>query len=297
MNWTTGNIPNLTGKTAIVTGANSGIGLETARIMAEKDATVILACRNIDKASAAKREIEVSMKDAKLEVIPLDLADLSSIHAFTTTFRAKYDRLDILVNNAGVMTPPLTKTTDGFEVQFGGNHLGHFALTGLMIDLLKNTTNSRLVVVGSIAERFGKIDFENLNAERQYNPMAAYGQSKLANMLFCYELGRRLQLLGNNPLIVAAHPGWTATNLQQNSASSRFLNKFFAQSPAMGALPSLYAATAPDVQTGDYFAPNGFLELRGCPKKVESSANSYNIELAKKLWTISETLIDITYNW
>ncbi len=297
MNWTTQNIPDLTGKTAIVTGANSGIGLETARVLADKGATVIMACRNIEKATTAQREIEGSVKDAKLEVIPLDLSDLSSISVFATTVMDRHDRLDILVNNAGVMTPPLTKTKDGFEVQFGSNHLGHFALTGLLLDLLRNTAASRVVVVSSIAEQFGKIDFENLNAERRYNPMAAYGQSKLANILFCYELGRRLQASQHNPLVVAAHPGVTATNLQQNSDSSRFLTKFFAQSPAMGALPSLYAATAPDVQTGNYFGPNGFLELFGSPKKVNSSAKSYDIEPAKQLWSVSETLSGITYNW
>jgi NAD(P)-dependent dehydrogenase (short-subunit alcohol dehydrogenase family) len=300
MNWTAQDIPDQTGKTVIVTGANSGIGLETARVLSDKGATVILACRNIEKASEAKREIEVSVKHAKLEVIPLDLADLGSIQAFATTFTARHDHLHILINNAGVMIPPLTKTKDGFEVQFGGNHLGHFALTGLLLGLLRNTAKARLVAVCSVAERFGKIDFENLNAERQYDPMAAYGQSKLANMLFCYELGRRLQASGSNPLVAASHPGWTATNLQRNSAnsaSSRFLNKLFSQSPDMGALPSLYAATAPDVQNGDYFGPNGFLEMRGSPKKVKSSASSYNLDLAKKLWTISETLSGITFTW
>ena len=290
MNWTTQSIPSLKGKTAIVTGANSGIGLETARALAAKGANVILACRNSEKASAAQREIENGAGGAKVEAIALNLADLSSIRAFASTFSSKYDRLDILVNNAGVMTPPLTKTTDGFEVQFGGNHLGHFALTGLLLDLLKSTPDSRLVVVSSIAERFGKIDFNNLNAERQYDPMTAYGQSKLANLLFSYELSRRLSAQKSSPLVVAVHPGLTATNLQKNSAISGLLSSFIAQSAAMGALPSLYAATAPGVQSGDYFGPDGFLEIGGYPKKIDSSANSRDTEVAKQLWQVSETL-------
>lgn len=290
MNWTTQSIPSLKGKTAIVTGANSGIGLETARALAAKGANVILACRNSEKASAAQREIENGAGGAKVEAIALNLADLSSIRAFASTFSSKYDRLDILVNNAGVMTPPLTKTTDGFEVQFGGNHLGHFALTGLLLDLLKSTPDSRLVVVSSIAERFGRIDFNNLNAERQYDPMTAYGQSKLANLLFSYELSRRLSAQKSSPLVVAVHPGLTATNLQKNSAISGLLSSFIAQPAAMGALPSLYAATAPGVQSGDYFGPDGFLEIGGYPKKIDSSANSRDTEVAKQLWQVSETL-------
>lgn len=293
--WTTQDIPDQTGKTAIVTGANSGIGLETARVLAEKGATVVLACRNLKKASVAKDAITAGHRHAKLEVIPLDLADLGSVRAFVASFTARHDQLNILVNNAGVMTPPLTKTRDGFELQFGGNHLGHFALTGLLLGSLQKTLNARVVVVGSIAARFGKIDFENLNAERRYDPMAAYGQSKLANMLFCYELGRRLQASTGNPLVVAAHPGWTASNLQQHSSSSRFFNPLFAQSPLMGALPSLYAATASDVRNGDFFGPSGFLELRGHPKRVRSSALADDLELAKKLWSISETLSGVTY--
>ena len=297
MNWTARDMPDQSGKTAIVTGANSGLGLETARALAAKGATVILACRNLEKANEAKRDIEATAPNAKLEIMQLDLADLSSVRNFASSFLAAHKQLNILVNNAGVMGPPLTKTIDGFEVQFGANHLGHFALTGLLLETLKNTPNARVVVVGSAVERFGKIDFENLNAEHQYNPMNAYGQSKLANMLFCYELGRHLQTSGSDVLVAASHPGWTATNLQVHSASTRFLNPLFSQTPDRGALPTLYAATAPDVQNGDFFEPNGFLEMRGSPKRVKSSRASHDLELAKKLWSVSETMTGITYLW
>lgn len=185
MNWTAQDIPDLTGKTTIVTGANIGLGLETARALAAKGATVVLACRNLEKANVAKADIEKTVPNAKLELMQLDLADLASVRQFASGFTAKYQHLHILINNAGVMAPPLTKTKDGFEVQFGANHLGHFALTGLLLENLTQTPGARVVIVSSAVERGAKIDLENLNAEKSYAPMAAYGQSKLSNLLFC----------------------------------------------------------------------------------------------------------------
>jgi NAD(P)-dependent dehydrogenase (short-subunit alcohol dehydrogenase family) len=295
MNWTAKDMPDQTEKTAIVTGANVGLGLETARAFAAHGATVILACRNLEKANAAKLDIQKSVPNPTLEVMRLDLADLASVRDFATSFKTKLEHLHILVNNAGVMAPPLTKTKDGFEVQFGANHLGHFALTGLLLEKLTQTTGARVVIVSSAVERGANIDFENLNAEKSYVPFGAYGQSKLSNLLFCYELGRRFQQAGINAIAAAAHPGWTATNLQQNSPQFKFLNPILAQTPAWGALPSLYAATATDVQNGDYFGPNGFLEMRGSPKLVKSTPRSHDLELAKKLWDVSESLTGVEF--
>jgi NAD(P)-dependent dehydrogenase (short-subunit alcohol dehydrogenase family) len=295
MNWTAKDIPDQTGKTAIVTGANSGIGLETARALADKGANVIMACRNLEKARQAEADIRSTVSHAKLQVIQLDLADLASVRQFAETFKAQHDHLNILVNNAGIMGPPLTRTKDGFEVQFGANHLGHFALTGLLLKSLLNMPGTRVVVVGSLVERGARINFENLDARQRYEPHAAYGQSKLANLLFCYELGRRFKRAGVNAIAAAAHPGWTASNLQQNAPLVRFLNPIFSQTPAWGALPSLYAATAPDVQSGDYFGPDRLLEARGHPKRVKSSPTTHDTDLAKKLWAVSETLTGVNY--
>ncbi len=295
MNWTAKDIPDQSGKMAIVTGANVGLGLETARALAAKGATVILACRNLEKANAAKVDIQKSTPNAKLEVIQLDLADLTSVRQFASGFSSKFEHLHILVNNAGVMAPPLTKTKDGFEVQFGANHLGHFALTGLLLEKLIQTPGARVVVVSSAVERGANIDFENLNAEKSYVPFAAYGQSKLSNLLFCYELGRRFENAGTNAMSVAAHPGWTASNLQQNAPQFKFLNPILAQTPTWGALPSLYAATAGNVKNGEYFGPNGFLEMRGSPKRVKSTPRSHDLELAKKLWDVSERLTGVAF--
>jgi NAD(P)-dependent dehydrogenase (short-subunit alcohol dehydrogenase family) len=295
MNWTAKDIPDQTGKTAIVTGANVGLGLETARALAAHGATVILACRNLEKANAAKADIQQSASSAKLEIIQLDLADLGSVRQFAANFAGKYQHLDILVNNAGVMAPPLTKTKDGFELQFGANHLGHFALTGLLLEKLLLTPGARVVVVSSAVERGAKIDFENLSGEKNYVPFGAYAQSKLSNLLFCYELGRRFQKAGINAVAAAAHPGWTASNLQQNAPQFKVLNPIFAQTPTWGALPSLYAATASDVKNGDYFGPKGFLEMKGSPKRVQSTPRSHDLELAKKLWDVSESLTGVKF--
>jgi NAD(P)-dependent dehydrogenase (short-subunit alcohol dehydrogenase family) len=297
--WSAENIPDLTGKIAIVTGANSGIGYEMARALAHKKATVILACRDMDKGEAAVGQIAQEYPEAKAELLQLDLSDLASVRRFADQFTSHYESLDILINNAGIMRTPFGKTVDGFELQFGTNHLGHFALTGLLLDLISCTPQARVITVSSGGERFGgEIDFDNLNGEKQYDPGAAYGQSKLANLLFTYELQRRLEDAGVDTIAVAAHPGWTkSTNLTVHWRMVRYLTSFIGQEPEMGALPALYAATAPGVQGGDYYGPDGWLELRGHPAKVQSSDRSHDTVVAAKLWTVSEELTGVRYHW
>ena len=290
-------MPDLTGETAIVTGANSGIGYEMARALARKGARVILACRNKDKGAAAGRRIVQEDPGAKAELMQLDLSDLASVRRFADEFTSQYDRLDMLINNAGIMRTPFGKTADGFELQFGTNHLGHFALTGLLLALIIHTPQARIITISSGGHRFGKIDFDNLNGEKEYDPGGAYGQSKLANLLFTYELQRRFEDAGIPTIAAAAHPGWTVTNLQVHWRMLRVLNPFIGQKPIMGALPALYAAAAPDVQGGDYYGPNGWLGLRGHPIKVPSSDSSYDTVVAAKLWTVSEELTGVRYHW
>ncbi len=293
--WTTDNIPDQTGRVVIVTGANSGIGYETARALAKKGATVIMACRNQQKGEAAAQQIRDQEPKGTVEMMQLDLGDLDSVRRFAETIQNDYDRLDLLINNAGIMYPPFGKTKQGFETQFGVNHLGHFALTGLLLDLIMRTPQSRIVTVSSGAHRFGRIDFDNLNAEKVYRANAAYGQSKLANLLFTYELQRKLQAAGSDTIAVAAHPGWTATNLQQYSGVLSLLNRFLAQTPAMGALPTLRVATAPDVQGGDYYGPSKRMEMVGYPKKVQSNARSHDTAVAAQLWAVSEEMTGVQY--
>jgi NAD(P)-dependent dehydrogenase (short-subunit alcohol dehydrogenase family) len=305
--WIEENIPDLTGKVAIVTGANSGLGLETTRVLARKGAAVVLAVRSEARGAATVKGVRAGSPDARLVVMPLDLANLESVRRFTETFLAGYDRLDILVNNAGVMAIPRRKTADGFEMQFGTNHLGHFALTRLLLPSILKTSGARVVTVSSGAHLFGRIRFDDLNGERSYSKWGAYAQSKLANLLFAYELQRRLAAAGSGALSVAAHPGYAATNLQcvgpQMEGSRLNLwvlsaaNRVFAQSAAMGALPEIYAATSPEVRGGDYIGPDGFLGQRGFPRKAESSSRSRDQEVAARLWTVSEQLTGVTYSF
>ncbi len=294
-NWTVNNIPDLASKIAIVTGANSGIGYEIARALARKRATVILACRNKDKGAAAVRQIGQENPAAPIELMQLDLTSLASIRRFVEEFIHRYDRLDILINNAGIMRPPLGKTADGFELQFGTNHLGHFALDGLLADRLIHTPQARVVTLSSWGHYFGAIDFGNLNAEKGYDPAGAYAQSKLANLLFTYELQRRLEGARVNAIAAAAHPGWTATNLAVHWPMVQALTPFLGQKPEMGALPALYAATAPEVQGGEYYGPQGLGGMRGYPTRLRSSARSYDREVAAKLWRVSEELTGVRY--
>jgi NAD(P)-dependent dehydrogenase (short-subunit alcohol dehydrogenase family) len=294
--WTEDDIPDQTGQVTIVTGANSGIGWETARALAQRGATVIMACRNLQKANPAYDQIKAFNPAGNVVVMWLDLADLDSVRAFNAAFRDSYDRLDVLINNAGVMNPPYGKTAQGFEQQFGINHLGHFALTGLLLDLLNATPEARIVTVSSGGHRFGAINFDDLNAERNYSPQRAYADSKLANLLFTYELQRRLTAAGQATLALAAHPGWTVTNLQQHTRYLQLLNPIIAQTTDMGALPILYAATATEVRGGDYVGPGGFMELRGYPRKVKSSVRSHDEATARRLWSISEHLTQVKYH-
>jgi NAD(P)-dependent dehydrogenase (short-subunit alcohol dehydrogenase family) len=219
------------------------------------------------------------------------------VRAFADTFKANYQRLDLLINNAGIMTPPFGQTQQGFETQFGVNHLGHFALTGLLLDLIRRTPQARIVTVSSIMHKGGKINFADLNSKTGYNRAAAYGQSKLANLLFTYELQRKLQASGNGSLAIAAHPGWTATNLQKHSGLINYFNRWLAQSPEMGALPTLLAATDPDVQGGSYYGPTRRFETVGYPEKVKSNGRSHDTTTAAKLWAISEELTGVHYDF
>ncbi len=295
--WTEAQVPNMAGKVAIVTGANSGIGYETVRVLAQRGATVIMACRSLSKANEAATAIRATMPAGSLEMMQLDLGDLDAVRRFADEFRARYPRLDLLINNAGIMVPPYGKTAQGFETQFGVNHLGHFALTGLLLDRLTQTPGTRVVAVSSVAHYFGTINFDDLNAERTYNRNRAYGQSKLANLLFTYELQRRLQAAGLTTLAVAVHPGYTATNLQAHSGIFSVLNPYFAQEQPMGALPTLYAATAGDVQGGEFYGPDGFMQLRGHPKRVSSNKRSQDRSVATRLWEVSEELTGVTYHF
>jgi hypothetical protein len=303
--WTIDDMPDLSGKTAIVTGANVGLGYETAKGLAARGAHTILACRNQEKGHAARDAIRAAHPDASLVVMKLDLADLASIRAFADEVGGAHETVDILCNNAGVMALPYRKTADGFEMQFGTNHLGHFALTGLLIGRVTGAAG-RVVNVSSIYHRSGVIDFDDLHWERKpYKKWRAYAQSKLANLLFTYELQRELSAAGHKAISAAAHPGYSATNLQAagpEMAGSGFkkammavANKLFAQDAAMGALPTLYAATAPDVQGGDYIGPRGFKEVWGYPTKVSSNKASRDEDAARRLWAVSEELTDVRY--
>ncbi|NJD57969.1 MAG: short-chain dehydrogenase [Anaerolineales bacterium] len=302
-NWTVNNIPDLTGKVIIVTGANSGIGLEAAREFARKGATTILACRNMDKARAALKSILAEIPQARAEIMQLDLASLNSIRSFADEFKSRYDRLDVLVNNAGIMMVPYRQTEDGFEAQFGTNHLGHFALTGLLIDLLEKTPGSRVVNISSGGHRMGNMDFNNLlyRGGKGYSRISAYGRSKLANLLFTYELERRLERNGSNPIAVAAHPGLADTHLADHFAGghlkrfSHIYMKYLAQSASMGALPGIRAAVDPQVRGGQYYGPGGPRERSGYPIVVESNQASHNEADAEHLWQKSEELTGVSY--
>ncbi|ACY97387.1 MULTISPECIES: oxidoreductase [Thermomonospora] len=296
--WRACDIPDLTGRRAIVTGANSGIGYHTALELARHGASVVLACRSAERGGAALERIRTALPDADVALASLDLADLASVRAFADDQGGQ--RLDILVNNAGVMAIPRRRTADGFEMQFGTNHLGHFALTGLLLPALRAAPAPRVVTVTSMLAWAGRIDFDDLQGERRYGRWRAYGQSKLANLLFAKELDRRVAEVTS----VAAHPGYAATNLQlvgPRMAGERFTerlmkaaNGLFAQSDADGALPSLYAATAPDVRGGACYGPR-FLQQRGLPTQVRTPPAADRQDVARRLWEVSEKLTGVTY--
>ena len=294
--WDIKNISDQNGKTIIVTGSSSGIGFETARVLALKNAEVIIAVRNPGKGEKALEKIVSEKKDAKVKVMHLDLADLKSVGIFADKFKKSNTKLDILINNAGVMVPPYSKTSDGFELQMGTNHFGHFALTLQLLDILNNTKGSRVVNVSSMAHKYGNINFDDLNWEkRKYKPMRSYGDSKIANLYFTSELSKKLKEKGTDTKVTSAHPGWTATDLQRHNSTADFLNRFFAQKIDMGALPTLYAAIGEDAESGDFFGPSGFMEIKGYPKKVPPNKRSQDKGIAAKLWEVSENLTGIKY--
>lgn len=297
--WNAENIPSQKGRVAIVTGSSSGIGYETARVLANKQASVIIAVRNLEKGNKALAKILQQNKDADVKVMELDLANLASVKNFAENFQKNYLRLDLLINNAGVMIPPYSKTTDGFELQFGTNHLGHFALTGQLLQLLISTEGSRIVNVSSGAHSMGKIDFDDLNWEkRSYAKWKAYGDSKLANLYFTYELDRKLKDNGIDILVTASHPGWTATELQRTAGGVvEYLNGILAQDITMGALPTLRAAIEAGLKGAEFFGPNGLMTMRGYPIKAETNELSKDKAIAKKLWVVSEKLTDVKFEF
>ena len=301
MKWTAEQIPDQSGRLAVVTGANSGLGLVTARELARRGAHVVLACRNLGKGEGARRAIETRAPTASVEVAELDLASLESVRGFAERLRSEHGEIDLLINNAGVMATPHRRTADGFEMQFGTNHLGHFALTGLLIDRLEGREDARVVTLSSGAHRIGKIAFDNLGGERRYFRWRAYGQSKLANLLFALELDRRLRAVGSAIKSVAAHPGYAATNLQHAGPTrlDELLmvvpNKVFAQSDEMGALPTLYAATEPGVAGGTYVGPDGLGEQRGHPTEVSTNAAARDEAVARRLWEVSEEMTRVRF--
>jgi NAD(P)-dependent dehydrogenase (short-subunit alcohol dehydrogenase family) len=297
--WTASDIPDQTGRVAVVTGANTGLGYETAAALAEHGARVVLAVRNLDKGKDAAARITANGPRGEVALQELDLTSLESIRAAAEQLRSEYDRIDLLINNAGVMWTPRSTTKDGFELQFGTNHLGHFAFTGLLLDRLLPVAGSRVVTVSSVGHRIrADIHFDDLQWERGYSRVGAYGQSKLANLMFTYELQRRLAPHGTT-IAAAAHPGGSRTELTRNlppllTGVASVLEPLF-QGPDMGALPTLRAATDPGVLGGQYYGPDGFGEQRGYPKVVASSEKSHDVDAQKRLWAVSEELTGVVY--
>ncbi|MET0235099.1 MAG: SDR family NAD(P)-dependent oxidoreductase [Kibdelosporangium sp.] len=298
--WTAADIPSQEGRTAVVTGANTGLGLATAQVLAAKGASVVLAVRNVDKGKAAASRITEASPGADVSVHQLDLTSLDAISKSTDALRTKVSAIDLLINNAGVMYTSKQRTADGFELQFGTNHLGHFAFTGQLLDLLLPVKDSRVITVSSVGHRIAaKIHFDDLQWERSYNRVRAYGQSKLANLMFTYELQRRLSGKGGT-IAVAAHPGFSDTELGRYlPAGVRLLTSLFngliSQSAEAGALPTLRAATGANVLGGQYYGPSGFAEGRGDPVLVKSSTQSHDVAIQRRLWTVSEELTGVKF--
>jgi len=305
--WTSEDIPLMDGKIAVVTGANSGLGYYTSRALAAKQATVIMACRDLMKGETAKKKIEGEIQDANLFVFELDLASVDSIKKFSDDFNSHFMKLDLLINNAGLMAIPYNRTAEGFEMQFGVNHLGHFALTGLLLDLLLKTPGSRIINLSSAAHKFGKIRFNDINWEKGYRKWQAYGMSKLANLLFTQELVRRLNGQTDRLTVAAAHPGYADTELQAKGSEMkgahmeasfyRFANRIAAQSGEMGALPILYAATSGNVVQGGFYGPGGLMHMKGYPVLDQPRKSLMDQKVAEKLWDISEEMTGIKYQF
>lgn len=301
--WSTNEIGNLEGKIILITGGSSGIGFETAKVLSSKGAEVILAVRNFEKGLRASRKISAEFPAAKVVVMHLDLSDLESIKTFSDDFILKFDKLDRLINNAGVMIPPLKHTKQGFELQFGTNHLGHFALTGRMLPLLLSAKDSRIISVSSVASRGAKINFDNLKGSNGYSPMKFYRQSKLCNLLFGIELNNRLREKGKNTISVVCHPGISATNLmsrgsgKESNSILKFLFGLAGQPAEKGALPTIFAATNTALKGGEYIGPDGRRNYRGMPAISSEADSLFNAPLAKKLWEVSENLSGFIFNF
>ena len=302
-NWTLNDIPDLTGKTIVVTGANTGLGLEAVKAFARNGANVVMACRSMEKGEIARKQVVRLFPSSIIQVMQLDLADLKSIHNFAVTFRESHAHLDVLLNNAAVILAPLILTKDGFESQMGINHLGHFALTGVLMDVLKKSPGSRVVNVSSLSHKQGVMDFDNLLFEngRDYSPMKAYSRSKLSNLLFTYELQRFFDLKGMDCLAIAAHPGIYDTN-NPNEDESNILMKMYKlscsyiiQPPTMGALPEIRVSVDQSVKSGEFYGPGGVLELSGHPVLVQPKQTALDKESAHKLWEVSKRLTSVMY--
>lgn len=290
----------LTGKTAIITGGNSGIGLETAKGLLSMGARIILAVRNTEKGNAARARLAELHPMAQIDVMQLDLADLQSVRAFADKFNCSFGQLDILINNAGIMAPPYAKTKDGFEMQFGSNHLGHFTLTGLLLPLLAKTPGSRIVTISSRAHSRGSIDFDNLDGSKGYQAKKFYNQSKLANLYFALELDKRLKAHGFQTISIACHPGVSATNIlklgtREIPPAFKRIANLFLQSPDMGALSTIYAATEPNLTGSEYIGPLGQFQRKGYPALGIPHANATDQEISRRLWNVSEKLTAVTY--
>ena len=303
MNWNVESMPELTGKIIVVTGGNSGLGYESVKAFASKGAEVILASRSTEKGEEARAEILKAVPEGKIKVMQLDLGDLESVRNFASAFKKSHKKLDVLLNNAGIMMTPYFTTKDGFEGQLGTNHLGHFALTGLLLDTMLKTKGARVVNVSSGAHKRGEVDFNNLQFEngRDYSPMKAYGRSKLSNLLFTYELQRKLEAAKKDTIAAAAHPGVAMTNLARHM-EGRFLFKILtplfkrmAQDQAMGALPQIRACVDPEVKGSEYYGPDGKREYKGYPVVVPSNEASHNLGDAARLWEESEKLTGVRF--
>jgi NAD(P)-dependent dehydrogenase (short-subunit alcohol dehydrogenase family) len=294
--WDESKIPDLTGRNIIVTGANSGIGFEAARAMAARGASVVMACRNIEKSAGAFEKVRKESPGDNVDLMRLDLADLSSVREFAGEAREKYPRIDILVNNAGIMVPPYGRTIDGFELQIGTNHLGHFLLTGLLMENIVATPGSRVVTVTSIAHFGGRINFDDINSESGYRRMGAYRQSKLANLLFSYELDRRLKEKDKETISVAVHPGVSSTSLFKIPAWLESIKEALLMSASKGALPTLMGATEPSLKGGEYIGPAGFRQSMGFPAILSSSERSHDKQLALRLWELSEEMTSFRFS-
>jgi NAD(P)-dependent dehydrogenase (short-subunit alcohol dehydrogenase family) len=299
--WTAADVGDQTGRVAVVTGSNTGLGFDTALVLASRGAQVVLAVRDVEKGNAAAAKLVGRVPRADVSVQPLDVSSLQSIRTAAEEIKSAHPRIDLLINNAGVMYPPKQLTKDGFELQFGTNHLGAFALTGLLLENMLSVEGSRVVAIASIAHRIqAAIHFDDLQWERSYNRVAAYGQSKLSNLLFTYELQRRLAAKNEPTIAVAAHPGISNTELMRHIPGSglpgfRQVAGLVTNSAEMGALATLRAATDPNVVGGQYYGPDGFRELRGHPVLVESSEQSHDRDVQRRLWSVSEELTGVTY--